>query len=1142
MTLRFIFGGAGSGKSYTCIDEIKKRNIQGVKNPLILLIPEQLSFKAEKMLLEQIGCTGVNNVYVFSFKRLAHSILSEVGGVTHKNLTNTGKAIIIDKILQDSKDELRVFSLSAKQKGFVNNVISMINEFKTYNVKVEDINDVKNNLQGSSLLLDKLFDASLIYDRYNLALGTENFDPADTLTFLNNKIDESKFLKDAEIWIDEFYGFTPQQYKIIEKLLKTCSKVNITLPYKGGKSVKREDEIDVTDAFYSVFYTENQILRLASENNISYEKPLILKGNPKNENNYRFINSYELGYLEKNYFNIGAVPYEKDVKDIKIFKGLNTYSEIEHVAKEICTLCRVHNYRFKDIAVVTRNLDNYEDIIKAIFVNYDIPFFLDMKKDIDNNPLIIMIKSALEIILRNFSYESVFRYLKSGFVDISMEDVDILENYVIAYGINGEKKYLDDFYWKEDLVKEKKNNFIIPVINLKNKLKKNKIASDKCKAIFEFLEELNIWDKLDVKIKTFKEEDRINEAREYSSIWNLLIELLDEIVKVLGDEEIRLDQFITLFNMGISSHEMGIIPPALDQVTIGDIQRIRTQDIKALFIVGVNDGIFPMSIKEEGIFNDLDKITFESNGVKISNNTETAMYEEQFLIYTALTLPSEKLMLSYPIADFEGKTMRQSIVISRIKSILRNIKEESDIVENLNSDKFENVTSVVPTFNNLIMKIRNYIDTEEISDIWSEVYKYFMSNESYKEKAKIIFNGFSYKNVVDAINSEKAKNLYDGGEYFSVSKIEKYTRCPFAYFIQYGLKAKERKVYAFSAPDLGSFMHNVLDTFSKDMKKEGLEWSQIDKVYCENKVSSIIDVIMQEDKSFVLNSSSRYKYMSERLKRILIRAIVTIMEQINLGEFKPEGYEISFGIGDSDYPPIEIELSNGEVVKLIGRIDRIDKLVEGNNVYYRIIDYKSGSKKFRLSDVYYGLQVQLLTYLDAILTSKNSFGENSKPAGVLYFKLDDPIIGIDESKSDEEIKKEILKELKMKGLLVKDADILKEMDETLSEGAKSNIIPAGLKKDGDFTADSSVLSYDGFNALRDHVKKEVVDACEDMLSGDISINPCKIHDEDPCAYCSLSSICQFDLSFEENKYRVLKAKKDKEIVKILEEGEEADEQ
>ncbi|MDU1349794.1 helicase-exonuclease AddAB subunit AddB [uncultured Clostridium sp.] len=1136
LSLRFIFGGAGSGKSYQCMEEIKRKKENGADNSLILLVPEQLSFRAEKLLVEKIGATGINNVYVLSFKRMAHTVFSEVGGITHAHMSSTGKAMIIDKIMKEIQEELKIFSLASRQKGFVETISETINEFKRYNVSVEVLNSLKENITDSSLIADKLSDISLIYGKYEEVLKSGYFDPEDDLTILYNKIDKSELFKGAEIWIDEFSGFTPQQYKIIEKLFKVCKRVNITLPYEGSvvKGIV-EGEIDSTDAFYTVYYTEKTIVKIAGENNIGYDKPLILKGNPKNQYNYRFINSEELGYLEKNYFLPNSKPYEGNTKDIKIFKALNTYSEIEYVAREILQLCREKNYRFNDIAIVARDLNSYEEIVKAVFDEYEIPYFLDRKKDIDTNPVIILIKSSLEIFTKNFSYESVFRYLKSGLLDLTYDEIDILENYVLAYGIKGKKRYMNDDYWKDDTVKDIKNKFINPLINFRNKITSKSQVKDICKAIFEFLEEIQIHEKLTIWIENFREDKNLIAVNEYSSIWNLLIELLDQFVEVLGDEILPLDKFIEIFSMGISTHEIGLIPPALDQVIVGNIDRIRTHEIKALYVIGVNDGVFPKIINEEGIFTDMDRAVFESNGIKLANDTKALAFAEQYLIYSTLTVPSEKLCLSYPIANFEGKTLRPSIIIPRIKSIFKDIKEESNIAELWeNHNSIEKVSAKLPSFNELIMEIRKFIDNNEISPLWEEIYRWFMEDEQFREKSKRIFQGFSYKNIINAINSEKIRKLYGGNNYFSVSKIEKYVQCPFAYFIQYGLKAKERKIYSFSAPDLGTFMHSVLDTFSKKIEKDNLKWKELTNEYCEKNIEHIVELMVSEDKSFILNSSARYKYITERLKRVLIRAVMVIVEQLRVSGFEPQGYEISFGLKDTDYPPIVLKLSSGETVRLMGRIDRIDKLVTNNEVYYRIVDYKSGNKDFKLSDVYYGLQVQLLTYLDAILSNDEKNSTFSKPAGVLYFKIDDPIISIKKDSTDEEIEAEILKELKMKGLLIKDIEILREMDKSMENGSNSSVIPAGIKKDGELTSVSSVISYEGFNALRNHVKEELAKSCEEMLSGEIGIKPYKRGEENPCSFCKLSPICQFDLSFEENKFRLIREKKDKEILEILE--------
>lgn len=1135
MSLRFIFGGAGSGKTYTCIEEIYKSKENGCTNPLILLVPEQLSFKAEKLLVEKIGVTGINNVYVLSFKRMAYTIFNEVGGIAHINMNTTGKAMIIDRILNEVQSELRVFSLASKQQGFVDTIIEAINEFKRYNVTVEILNGLKENVSENNLLLDKISDIALIYENYENILKKGYFDPEDDLTLLYEKIDNSNFFKNAEIWIDEFSGFTPQQYKIIEKLLKLCKRVNVTLPYRGASYKLNDKNIDENDAFYSVFYTENKILKIASENNIAYEKPLNLEPNDKNGYNYRFINSDELGFLEKNYFSLNNKVYSKDMKDIKIFKALNNYSEIEYVAKEIISECRENKYRFKDIAVVTRNLDGYESVIKAIFKEYNIPYFLDKKKDIDTNPVIILVKSVLDILDKNFTYESVFRYLKSGLLNLDFQQIDKLENYVLQYGIRGKNKYINDDYWKDESIKEYKNNFLIPILNLKEHIKKDSTVREIIIAIFNFLEEIKLPDKIDSLVDRFKEEENLNLANEYSTIWNLLMELFDQFVEVLGDEVISLSDFISIFTMGIATQEIGLIPPAIDQVTIGNINRIKTHDIKLLYVIGTNDGVFPKVNSEEGIFNDMDRMTFESNGVEISKDTNALAFEEQFLIYATLTLPSDKLCLTYSIADFEGKALRQSIIISRIKSLFKNLKEENDInISEENNCEIDKIISKTPTFNDLIMKIKDYIKEENISDVWIGVLKYFMEDEEYRRKSETIFKGFSYSNIVDAINSEKIKKLYDGGKYFTVSKIEKYTQCPFAYFVQYGLKAKERKIFNFSAPDIGSFIHEVLDIFSKKVSKSGVKWKNLTDQYCIDEISKIVEDLCNKDNNFILNSSKRYKYITERLKRVLIKSTIVIINQLRVSEFEPYGYEVSFGIENSDYPPIEVELPNGEIVKLIGRIDRIDRFINNNEVYYRVVDYKSGNKEFKLSDVYYGLQIQLLIYLDAILNSSENEQVNSKPAGIFYFKVDDPIISFKKDMSDEDIEKEILKQLKLKGIMIDDLEIIREMDTTLKSEKSSLVIPAEIKNDGNLSSKSSVISYKGFENLRNHVIEELGKTCENMLQGEIAINPYKNGKDNPCGFCELSSICQFDSSFEENKYRLLGKKKDKEILKLLE--------
>ena len=459
--------------------------------------------------------------------------------------------------------------------------------------------------------------------------------------------------------------------------------------------------------------------------------------------------------------------------------------------------------------------------------------------------------------------------------------------------------------------------------------------------------------------------------------------------------------------------------------------------------------------------------------------------------------------------------------------------EESNIVQGNNKDEdLELVTSTIPTFNELITVIQESIERENISPLWEGVYHWYDSNKEWNHKLKNNLQAFSYTNQVEKLSKEKVSRIYGDKKYFSVSKIEKYIECPFSYFVKYGLKAKERKMFNLSAPDLGSFMHNVIDKFSKSVAQSGLSWAELDKEWCEKTIENKVMEVIGESSGNIFNSSPKYKYFAERLKRVLVKTILLIVEHMRRSGFEPMGYEIEFGNTEEGYPPIELELSTGEKIKLIGKIDRVDKLLVEGEEYFRVIDYKTGNKDFKLSDVYYGLQMQLLTYLDAVLCNESIISKNPMfPAGVLYFKIDDPMIKTNKRLSEEEIEKEIMKILKMKGLVLADTTIIKEMDRQI-EGT-SLIIPAGIKKDGDISSRSHVATKDQFEDLRIYIKSKLSKACEEMLEGEIGINPYKKKDFTPCSYCMYSSICEFDSLLEDNNYKLIRDKKDEEVWSLI---------
>lgn len=1127
MGIRFIYGRAGSGKSTYCLNSIKNRLNDNNGNRLIYLVPEQYTFQRETMLLKDVGEEGLLRAQVLSFKTMTQRVFEECGGRVHDRMRDSGKSMLIHKILQESEENLQYFNRISKEQGFTDIISDTITEFKKYNVTPSVLREGITKIDDEELQ-SKLTDLANIFEKFDLSISENLIDTDDELTYLANKLSSCGLYDDAEIWIDEFTTFTPQQMEVIKVLAKRCKGVNIALCMD---EISSGDGSEVTDIFNSLKTTELRILNMMRNEHIGYEKPVNLNNNKNN----RFKYNDELKHLEKYFFTYPFKGYKQDVNNIRLYKANNSYDEVENVAKEILSFVRDKGYRFRDISVVCRNIDDYEKIAAVIFNEYDIPFFLDKKIDILSNPLIVLILSSIEVMIRNWSYESVFKYLKSGLVNIDRHEIDILENYVLANGIKG-------FKWTNELsISEEDNDEIDPIkvmikvreplINLHSKIRSNKSVKAICTAIYEFLVELNCFNRIEEWISEFDEYGMQGKVMEYQQVSEIVIDILDQAVDVIGNDLITINEFYKILNAGFQNKEIGIIPIALDQVNIGDIARIKGRNVKVLFIVGVNDGILPAANKDEGILSDKDRDLLKENGIELSSSTRAKVFEEQYMVYTALTLASDYLMISYPMADFEGKSLRSSIVIPRLKRIFPKLVEESDLF-NLKErlDKYSKVTAPIPTFNELILALRRNYENEEIEAYWKDVYCWYKDKEEFYNKSGNILEGLKYSNDGEVVAREKLKKLYsikDGRLLFSVSRLENYAECPFSYFIKYGLKARDRKVYEFSAPDLGSFMHEILDEFTNKVKRERISWSELNSERCRSIVSDLIERKLIEDSNSILNSSKKYKYFTNRFKRVISKSVSVLAEQMRKGQFEIFSNEFQFG-NLRDGAPIKLELPSGEEVYLTGRIDRIDSLDLHGNTYIRVIDYKSGSKKFDLNELYYGLQIQLLVYLDAILkNSQYILHTQAMPGAILYFKIDDPIIKSKSELQDEEIRKQVLDKLKMNGLLLKDAELVKAMDNDME--TYSLVIPATFKKDGDFSSNSSVITEEQFNILREYVNFKMIELCEDMLSGKIRIEPCKNQRTAYCDYCDYSAICQFDTSIKDNKYKLVLKKDDKEI-------------
>ncbi|MEQ3339527.1 helicase-exonuclease AddAB subunit AddB [Clostridium butyricum] len=1140
MSIRFIYGRAGIGKSTWCINSIAENIKKDDENKLILIVPEQYTFNTENRILKSIGESALLRTQVLSFKKMAHEVFEECGGRVKEIIKESGRNMLIHKVLNEKIESLEYFRKISREQGFYEIVSDVISEFKKYNVEVDSLRNIEESIQESDLY-NKIRELSIIYEAFNEEMNEGYIDGDDELTLLGKKLLENDIYTNSEVWIDEFSTFTPQQLEIIRLLARRCKRVNITLCMDNRDNSNGNQ--DITDVFNTIKNTENKILKIMKENNISYDKPINLNMINVNEGYNRFKNSPELEHIEKYFFTYPFNSFNGKCENVKLYKANNIYDEIERVAKSITALIRSGKYRYKDISVVCRNIDDYEKITSVIFKDYEIPYFLDKKLELLNNPLIILITSAFEILFKDWSYESVFKYLKTGLTGIENSYIDILENFVLEYGVKGYKwtvKEIISESWfnnNEELSEEKifiseiMDEVRRPLLVFHNKIKGKHKVSHICKAIYEFLIDIHAFERINEWIEKFDEIGLEDKVKEYSQVEESVIDILDQAVDVMGDKDLDSYDFFKILNSGFNNEEIGVIPVALDQVNIGDVARIKGRDVKALYIVGVNDGILPASKKEEGILSDNDRNILSDIGIELASNTRNKVFEEQFLLYTVLTISSDFLMISYPMADFEGKSLRPSIVISRIKKILPKLVEESDLYD-LSSykDKLNKVISPIPTFNELILAMRKNCDEENVEEYWREVYKWYKDSPEYENKVENIFKGLDYSNLKNHVNKNNLRELYaneDGKLMFSVSRLEKYAECPFSYFVQYGLKAKNRKIYEFTPPDLGSFVHDILDLFTNRVKKEGILWSELNNERCKDIVSNLIDIRLSEQTNSILNSSKRFKYLSQRFKRVISKSVTVMAEQIGKGEFEVFKTEFDFGnykTGEA----VMLNLQDDEKVYLQGRIDRIDTLDLDGQTYIRIIDYKTGAKKFDLNELYYGLQMQLLVYLDAIIkNSKYILEKQVIPGAVLYFKVDDPIIKSKKEMTTEEVETEVLEELKLKGLVLKDAKVVKAMDRDI-EGY-SLVIPAAFKKDGDFKSTSDVVTEEEFTLLREYVNRKMISLCEDMLCGDIKIEPTKQANRSYCEYCDFSSICQFDTSIKDNKYKIVGKKSRTEI-------------
>jgi len=1135
MTLRFIIGRAGVGKTHACLDAVRQELLAGPDGPpLILLVPEQATFQTEYALASSAGVKGFIRAQVLSFRRLAFRVLQEVGGAARAHIGELGKRMVLRRLLEQRRGELKIFGRSVNQPGFADTLARTLGEMKTYCILPADLAAGLGALRDAgtqSLLADKLEDLCLLYSELEVYLAGRFTDPDDYLNLLADRLEKAAAVKGAEVWVDGFIGFTPQEYRVLAALLRSSSRVNVTLCADLAAMSGSPDE---TGLFYPARETYDILCEIAAREQVAVEQPISLE-----QKKGRFRNS-SIAYLEKYFFHRPAPPAENAEDGVMLAAAANRRAEVEGVAREITRLCRDRGYRYRDVVVLTRDLDSYAHLISVVFADHSIPVFVDRKRPVMSHPLVELVRSALEVVVKDWTYDPVFRFLKTDLVPLAREEVDLLENYVLAHGIRG-GRWIDSRPWEyrrrltleEDIEVSSTEARELEEINRIRRTATAALAGfhqavlragnvrEITVALFNLLSELKVPELLESWSRQAEARGLLEVAREHGQVWDMLTALLDQVVETLGGEVLKPVDYAAVLDAGFESMRLSLIPPGLDQVLAGSLDRSRSPEARASFILGVSESVLPPRITGQGILSEAERESLQAVGLHLSPGARRKVFDEQYLVYIALTRSAERLILSYPLADDEGGSIMPSPVIARVKELLPGVEERIWAVEP-NADVAEDlefITNPGRCLSYLAAQMREAKAGCSINPVWWDVYNWFIEGERREECARSL-SGLFYNNQEDRLAPGTAKLLYGQPLQTSVSNVERFRACPFAHFLSQGLRLRDRAVFRLSSPDLGQFFHAALKLLGDRVQSMGLDWGDLDRKDCREMAGEVVDYLAPRLQSEILLSSARQRYLTGKIKRTVQRAALVLSEHDRRGKFRPVGLELSFG-PEGELQPVIFILADGSEMVVNGRIDRVDAAYSDAGIYLRVIDYKSGRATINLSDIFHGLKLQLLTYLEVALRQADRLvGGPGRPGAVFYFSLDDPLIKTSgQIPTDEELEKRILRKMKMKGMMLADPAVIRMMDCGVSE--VSDLIPVQFKKDGDFTARSAVLTGRQFNLLRTYLRLQLFSAGNDIISGMVDIAPFRQGNFRSCQHCLFRAVCMFDELVEGNTYRLL---------------------
>ena len=1139
MSLRFYFGPSGSGKSHRIYEEIMQRAAQEPGRNFLIIVPDQFTMQTQKDLVMRSDRGGILNIDVLSFGRLSHRILEEVGTKEMPVLDDTGKSLVLQKIAADLKEQLPAMGSLLHKQGYIHEVKSAISEFMQYGISTQDMDKLIASAEKRGALAMKLRDLKTLYRGFQDYIRDHFITTEETLDVLRRSLVKSKILPDSVVVFDGFTGFTPIQNRLIQELMRVCEE-----------TIGEEEDPYQMDGEQKLFHlskkTVADLVKLAAEAEVTRGEDVFVKGGPN-----RFTEAPALCYLEQNLFRYQYEPYTEKQCEIRMFEALSPREEVHQTALYIRKLIREEGLTYRDIAVVIGDLEGYASYVETEFGQLEIPCFLDRTRGIVLNPMIEYIKSVLQLYIRDFSYDTVFHFLRSGMADISREEIDELENYVIRTGARGYRTYSRLFTRKTEEMQqgsgqedteraeetmERLNRIrqqfadTVEILHMAPRAK----AGEYVDHLYDFLEQNQVQQKLLNYQQRFEQEGDLAKAREYAQIYRLVMDLLDQIYELLGEEEISLQEFADILEAGFGEITVGTIPQNVDRIVVGDMERTRLKQVKVLFFLGVNDGNIPKNASKGGIISDMDREFLIESGTEMAPSPRQQMYIQRLYLYLNMTKPSQRLYLSYAKVNSDGKGIRPSYLIDTVRKLFPQLAVEYP----QNRSRLEQIEGRQEGARYLAEELREYADgtlrEEERQDFYLMYRAYEADPEGRDRLTAAAFRRYKESGLSRIV----ARALYGRQLENSVSRLETYAACACRHFLQYGLSLQEREEFGFEVSDMGNVYHAVLENFAGKLAESGRTWWDFDENFATQAIKEAVEGYAATYGETVLYSSARNEYAITRMSRILTRTVLTLQQHLKQGSFQPDDYELSFRFAE-DLDSIHVDLSEEEKMHLQGRIDRIDVSEDAEHVYVKVIDYKSGNKKFDLAALYYGLQLQLVVYMNAAmeLESRKHPDKEIVPAALLYYHIDDPTIETPVELTQEQINEEILTKLRMNGVVNSDPAVVERLDRFLQD--KSKVIPVEKKKDGSFSARSGILSREELHVVSAYVDTKIRQIGREILDGKIAANPYEKGNEEACTYCAYKKVCGFDGSIPGYEKRQLEDLDKQTLMQRMQETTEA---